>query len=60
MTVYEHLSFVAKLRLPAPMSLHEKLQKVEAVMQELNISHLRNSRIGTDIHRGISGGERRR
>jgi len=29
-------------------------------LQELNISHIANSQIGTDMIRGISGGERRR
>jgi ATP-binding cassette, subfamily G (WHITE), member 2 len=29
-------------------------------MQELRIDHIANSRIGTDLSRGISGGERKR
>lgn len=60
LTVREHLTFVALLRLPAPMPYEEKMKKVDAVISELNIEHIRDSKIGTDMIRGISGGEKRR
>lgn len=60
LTVREHLSFVAQLRLPTSMPYKEKIERVESVMQDLGISHIANSMIGTDMTRGISGGERKR
>jgi ABC-type multidrug transport system ATPase subunit len=33
---------------------------VDEVMEELSISHIADSTIGTEMSRGISGGERRR
>lgn len=60
LTVREHLTFVALLKLPAPMPYEEKIKKVDAVISELNIEHIRDSKIGTDMTRGISGGEKRR
>eukprot|EP01119_Soliformovum_irregulare_P020712 TRINITY_DN675_c0_g1_i1.p1 TRINITY_DN675_c0_g1~~TRINITY_DN675_c0_g1_i1.p1 ORF type:complete len:842 (+),score=177.45 TRINITY_DN675_c0_g1_i1:111-2636(+) len=60
MTVEEHLMFVAQLRLPSDMPYRLKLERVRNVMEELHISHIAQSRIGTEMARGISGGERRR
>eukprot|EP01114_Cavostelium_apophysatum_P002732 TRINITY_DN1241_c0_g2_i3.p1 TRINITY_DN1241_c0_g2~~TRINITY_DN1241_c0_g2_i3.p1 ORF type:complete len:901 (+),score=139.14 TRINITY_DN1241_c0_g2_i3:2952-5654(+) len=59
-TVREHLNCIAALRLPAGMPSKEKSQRVDEVMEELGISHIADSRIGTDLSRGISGGEKRR
>jgi len=42
------------------MTKEQKTAKVDEVLQELGISHIANSRIGTDTSRGISGGERKR
>jgi ABC-type multidrug transport system ATPase subunit len=36
------------------------MKRVDDVLEELNIIHISNSIIGTDLERGISGGERRR
>lgn len=59
-TVKEHLMYVAEFRLPSGMPRSQKEERVNAVMEELGIAHIANSRIGTDMTRGISGGERRR
>jgi len=59
-TVREHLMYIAQLRLPAGMPWEERVRRVESVMEELGISRIANSLIGTDMSRGISGGERRR
>lgn len=60
MTVKEHLMFAAELRLPSKISFVERVSRVEEVMEDLGISHIAESPIGTELSRGISGGERRR
>lgn len=42
------------------MPYKEKLERVEKIMTQLGIKHIENSRIGSGIGSGISGGERRR
>lgn len=60
LTVYEHLLNIALLRLPSSMPYKIRLQRVDAVLEDLGISHIKDSFIGTDLERGISGGERKR
>lgn len=62
LTVYETILDSAKLRLPKDMSLPAKQRKVEDVMKQLGIVHIRDSIIGSEESngRGISGGEKRR
>ncbi|KAK9096245.1 hypothetical protein Sjap_021742 [Stephania japonica] len=58
LTVEETLMFTAKLRLGLD---NQKLSSiVKALMVELGLDHVANTRIGDDRLRGISGGERRR
>ena len=59
-TVYEHLMFHAKLRLPANTSDTDVRKRVESTMQILGIEKLADSFIGDQFQRGISGGEKRR
>ncbi|XP_076840638.1 broad substrate specificity ATP-binding cassette transporter ABCG2 [Brachyhypopomus gauderio] len=60
LTVRENLRFSAALRLPMSISQKEKEQKVERVIQELGLTKVADSRVGTQLIRGISGGERKR
>ncbi|KAF9582690.1 ATP-binding cassette sub- G member 2 [Lunasporangiospora selenospora] len=60
LTVLETLTFAAKLRLPRTMSNKDKMEKVHAVMQELNLTHIKDTKVGGAVIRGISGGEKRR
>ncbi|KAL0490331.1 ATP-binding cassette, subfamily G protein [Acrasis kona] len=60
MTVRECITFSANLRLPYTMSSNEKNARVNQAMQELGISHIADRKIGNELKRGISGGERRR
>ncbi|KAG0380191.1 ATP-binding cassette sub- G member 2 [Mortierella sp. AD032] len=60
LTVLETLTFAAKMRLPRAMSNKDKLARVDAVMEELNLTHIKNSKVGGAVIRGISGGEKRR
>eukprot|EP00127_Corallochytrium_limacisporum_P002658 Clim_evm94s134 gene=Clim_evmTU94s134 len=60
LTVRESLTYSAMLRLPAVWPTGLKLSRVEWVMEQLKISHIAESYIGTTFRRGISGGEKRR
>ncbi|KAI9508809.1 hypothetical protein F5148DRAFT_1351131 [Russula earlei] len=62
LTVYEALLFAARLRLPEYVTDAEKRQRVEDVIEQLGLTHVRDSRIGgkSSHARGISGGEMRR
>ncbi|XP_051515164.1 broad substrate specificity ATP-binding cassette transporter ABCG2-like isoform X2 [Myxocyprinus asiaticus] len=60
LTVRENLRFSAALRLPKSISQREKDEKVEKLIQELGLSKVADSRVGTQLIRGISGGERKR
>ncbi|KFH66484.1 hypothetical protein MVEG_07009 [Podila verticillata NRRL 6337] len=60
LTVLETLMFAAKMRLPRSMSNQEKADRVRIVMQELNLTHIKDTKIGGAAIRGISGGEKRR
>ncbi|KAF9430615.1 ATP-binding cassette sub- G member 2 [Podila epigama] len=60
LTVLETLTFAAKMRLPRSMSNADKLARVHEVMQELNLTHIKDTKVGGAIIRGISGGEKRR
>ncbi|XP_057711659.1 broad substrate specificity ATP-binding cassette transporter ABCG2 [Corythoichthys intestinalis] len=60
LTVRENFSFSAALRLPSSVSQAIKEQKVEELIQQLGLSRVADSRVGTQLIRGISGGERKR
>eukprot|EP00834_Sanchytrium_tribonematis_P004320 NODE_206_length_12919_cov_0.381357.p2 type:complete len:548 gc:universal NODE_206_length_12919_cov_0.381357:8869-10512(+) len=58
-TVKDAIAFSGKLRLPkqSPESLNKT---VDTTIEELGLIHVKNTRIGDAIRRGISGGERKR
>jgi ATP-binding cassette subfamily G (WHITE) protein 2 len=60
LTVRENLHFSASLRLPQSTTKHERDAKIDQVLADLGLTHVSNSKIGTQFLRGISGGERRR
>ena len=59
-TVQETLVNAARLRLPQEMSIRDKLDRVESIIQELGLKKAANTRIGNARNRGVSGGERKR
>ncbi|PIA17582.1 hypothetical protein COEREDRAFT_23594, partial [Coemansia reversa NRRL 1564] len=59
-TVYEAVMTSALLRLPRAMSKVAKNKRVCEVLTELGLWSVRNSKIGKNGARGISGGEMRR
>ncbi len=60
LTVEESLFYSGRLRFP-PDTTDEALDvEVDRVLLELGIPHIRGSRIGDAVQRGISGGQRKR
>ncbi|XP_066527286.1 broad substrate specificity ATP-binding cassette transporter ABCG2 isoform X2 [Hoplias malabaricus] len=60
LTVRENFRFSAALRLPMSVSQKEKEEKIEHLIEELGLTKVADSRVGTQLIRGISGGERKR
>lgn len=58
MTPREILLFTARLKLNAPREVQER--KVEEMLKLLKIEKCQNTKIGDNLHRGVSGGERKR
>ena len=60
LTVREHLLFHAELRLGGDVSQGDRYERVDAILHELGLQDVADSRIGEVGEGGISGGERRR
>jgi ABC-type multidrug transport system ATPase subunit len=60
LTVQETLTTAALLRLPSKMPHQKKLERVDAIVNELGLGKARNTIIGNAFRRGVSGGERKR
>ncbi|KAG6485893.1 ABC transporter G family member 5-like [Zingiber officinale] len=60
LTVEETLMFSAEFRLPRYLSAAKKMSRVQALIDQLGLRAAAGTIIGDEIHRGVSGGERRR
>ena len=60
LTVGESLYYTARLRLPPDTTREEIDAKIERLLDQLEIAHTRDTRIGDAVKKGISGGERKR
>ena len=60
LSVEETIEYAARLRTEEGVTRAEIKKKVETVMQQLGIEHVRGTKIGSDFVRGISGGEKKR
>jgi ABC-type multidrug transport system ATPase subunit len=60
LTVEESLYFSGRLRFSPDTTDAELRAEVDRVLAELGIEHIRRSRIGDALRRGISGGQRKR
>uniref|UniRef100_A0A4W3K4P3 Broad substrate specificity ATP-binding cassette transporter ABCG2 n=1 Tax=Callorhinchus milii TaxID=7868 RepID=A0A4W3K4P3_CALMI len=60
LTVRENLQFSAALRLPRHIGRIEQNKRIDKVIKELGLTEVANSKVGTQLIRGVSGGERKR
>ncbi|CAL8331717.1 unnamed protein product [Lota lota] len=60
LTVRENLRFSAALRLPSSVPQAEKEARVSHLIKELGLAKVADAKVGTQMIRGISGGERKR
>ncbi|KAI9776803.1 MAG: hypothetical protein M1839_009354 [Geoglossum umbratile] len=60
LTVRETLQYAADLRLPPPSTKEERSAAVDRVIMELGLKECADTKIGNSIHKGCSGGEKRR
>ncbi|CAG8123409.1 unnamed protein product [Penicillium salamii] len=60
LTVRESLRFAAGLRLPAWMTREEKNRRAEEIMYKMGLKECADNLIGSNLIKGISGGEKRR
>ncbi|CAH8307631.1 unnamed protein product [Eruca vesicaria subsp. sativa] len=60
LTVKETLMFASEFRLPRSFSKSKKMERVEALIDQLGLRNAADTVIGDEGHRGVSGGERRR
>ncbi|KAI8517110.1 hypothetical protein Bbelb_056910 [Branchiostoma belcheri] len=60
LTLRDTLMFTAMLRLPDAMPYAEKVKKVDWIVEVLDLKKCLDTKIGDDLSRGLSGGERKR
>lgn len=60
LTLYETLYFTARLRLPESLSEAEKKQKIDDIVNTLDMKKCLHTVIGDIFVRGLSGGEKKR
>ncbi|XP_073456941.1 broad substrate specificity ATP-binding cassette transporter ABCG2 isoform X1 [Aquarana catesbeiana] len=60
LTVRENLQFSAALRLPRSLKQKEKDERINQIIRELGLTKVADAKVGTQLIRGVSGGERKR
>ncbi|KAI0128018.1 ABC transporter [Xylariales sp. AK1849] len=60
LTVRETLRFAAGLRLPSWMSKKQKYERAEDILLKMGLKDCADNLVGSDLVKGISGGEKRR
>jgi ATP-binding cassette subfamily G (WHITE) protein 2 len=60
LTVKENIEFSASLRIPGGISSTERKSRVNSLLKELGLEEVADSKIGTKMVRGVSGGEKKR
>ncbi|KAH0615836.1 hypothetical protein JD844_026397 [Phrynosoma platyrhinos] len=60
LTVKENLQFSAALRLPKTLRQREKNERIDQILNDLGLTKVADSKVGTQFIRGVSGGERKR
>lgn len=59
-TVRETLQYSAQLRLPPEIPYEAKMERVEKLINTLELNQVAETRIGNELYRGVSGGEKKR
>lgn len=60
LTCQEALAFNAMMRLPRSSSTSQKLERARSVMETLGLEGVRDTKVRSEVKRGLSGGERRK
>ncbi|XP_075058047.1 broad substrate specificity ATP-binding cassette transporter ABCG2 isoform X2 [Mixophyes fleayi] len=60
LTIRENLQFSAALRLPRSVRQKEKDERINKIIKELGLTKVADAKVGTQLIRGVSGGERKR
>ncbi|GAM29228.1 hypothetical protein SAMD00019534_124040 [Acytostelium subglobosum LB1] len=60
LTVQETLDFSAQCNMGSTVDQETKSERVDMILSELGLSHTRNTIVGNQFFRGISGGQKRR
>lgn len=60
LTVFESLYYAAQLRMPPETTEEARLQRIDHVLNLMNIEYTRHALVGNARRKGISGGERKR
>ncbi|XP_052071139.1 broad substrate specificity ATP-binding cassette transporter ABCG2-like [Mytilus californianus] len=60
LTVRENFAFSAALRLPGHITKADIQEKIQNVINELGLTDCADTKVGNELFRGISGGERKR
>lgn len=60
LSVWQNLQYSADIRLPRDWTREQRQRHVKAVLEVLELNHVRNSAIGDESTRGVSGGQRKR
>lgn len=60
LTVEENISHSALMRLPVEWSYRKKMERVDEILESLEIDDVRDVVVGDEKQRGISGGQRKR
>lgn len=60
LTVRENLWFSANMRLPRSLSKEAKRGRIEETLMDLGLTGCADTKVGTELIRGISGGEKKR
>ena len=60
LTVYESLAFAAKLAIPGNLNSRERRKRAEEMLRDFGLVSVKDTKIGTPLQKGISGGQKRR
>lgn len=60
LSCYEHLMFHARLRMPRAADHTQRRARALEVLEKMGLTRVADARIGDELTRGLSGGERRR